>query len=118
MIRLLALILLSASFAGAADQAKPIEEGKPGHEASEDKARTAKGGASKGVKACHADIERFCKGVKAGEGRLGVCLKKNVKKLSKSCRLWAAHGGKEHMDEALGRDIDGAPAPAPVPEKK
>ncbi|MDX6770347.1 MAG: cysteine rich repeat-containing protein [Elusimicrobiota bacterium] len=121
MIRTLTVVLLFAASAHAKDAAKPAPEGKPGHEAKEDKARTVPGGASKGVKACHADLEKFCKGVKPGEGRQGACLKANAKKLSKSCRAWASHGGKGHMDEALGRDIDGAPAvvpdaaPAPQP---
>lgn len=75
----------------------------------EDKARTVKGGASLGVKACHADIERWCKTVKPGEGRIGACLKAKSKKLSKSCRRWASHGGANAMDEALTRDIDGPP---------
>ncbi len=114
MTRALALIILLAPFAQAKDAAKPAPEGKPGHEAKEDKARTVPGGASKGVKACHRDIDKFCKDVKPGEGRLGACLKANAKKLSKGCRSWASHGGKGHMDEAFGRDIDGAPVAAPV----
>lgn len=79
------------------------------HEKTEDKARTVEGGASKGVKACHADIERWCKAVKPGEGRLGACLKAKAKSLSKSCRRWASHGGEGAVEEALTRDIDGPP---------
>ncbi len=93
-------------------QQKPAE-GMPAHEKAEDKARTVPGGASKGVEACHADIERWCKKIKPGDGRLGACLKANAKKLSKRCKRWASHGGAAHMDEAFARDIDGAP-PAPA----
>lgn len=106
MIRSLFVVVALASFTHA-------QEGKPAHEAAENKARTVKGGASKGVKACHADIEKWCKDVKAGEGRVGACLKEHAKELSKSCKRWASHGGKAHIDDALGRDLDGA-APAPA----
>lgn len=78
-------------------------------EKTEDAARTVPGGASKGVKACHADIERWCRKVKPGEGRLGACLNARVKRLSKPCRAWAAHGGKDKVSEALLQDIDGKP---------
>lgn len=39
-------------------------------------------------------------------------MKAHSAKLSKRCLRWASHGGKEHIDEALLRDIDG-PAPKP-----
>lgn len=97
---LVGLLLLALPAAAA-------EEKTPSSEKAEDAARTVPGGASKGVKACHEDIERFCKDVIAGEGRLGACLKANRKKLSKKCLKWAAHGGKAHTDEAL-TDIDKA----------
>ena len=79
------------------------------HETAENKARTVPGGASKGVAACHDDIERLCKSGKPGEGRLGACLNGRVKDLSASCLNWAAHGGNEHIAEALLRDLDGKP---------
>lgn len=92
-------------FSTAAFAAQPSKETMEAKEAKEDAARTVKGGASRGVKACHEDIEKRCKGVEPGEGRLGECLKANKAKLSKKCRRWARHGGAAHEDEAL-TDID------------
>lgn len=86
------------------------EAGTPGHEKAEDRARMVPGGASKGLSACHDDIERLCRDVEPGDGRLGACLKENRKKLSKKCLRWAAHGGKKHVDASL-LDIDRTPAP-------
>ncbi|MDD5209878.1 MAG: cysteine rich repeat-containing protein [Elusimicrobiales bacterium] len=37
-------------------------------------------------KACAADREKFCAGVKPGEGRLRDCLQKNLKGLSEGCK--------------------------------
>lgn len=111
-----ALILVASLTSLGHAQGKPAE-GQPQHEKAEDKSRTVAGGASKGVKACHADIERWCKAVKPGEGRLGACLKAHSSKLSKPCRRWASHGGKSHIDEALSRDIDGQ-APESIPVQK
>jgi hypothetical protein len=59
------------------------------------------GGASKGVKACHEDIERFCAKVEPGDGRLGRCLERNRRKLSSACRRFVLHGGKEHSSKAF-----------------
>lgn len=103
----------------ASVHAQPAKQQAPQaakHEAAEDKAKTVPGGASKGVKACHVDIERWCKDVKPGEGRLGACLYGRVKHLSKKCRRWASHGGEEQIKEALIRDLDGPPAQAPAPK--
>lgn len=83
------------------------------HEAAEDKARTVQGGASKGVHACHDDIERWCGKVKPGEGRLGACLKKNAAKLSESCRRWTEHAGPGHVDRAF-MEIDEPSPRAPA----
>lgn len=85
--------------------AAPEKKG-PKHEAAEDAARTVKGGASKGVKACHNDIERLCAGIKPGDGRIGGCLVANKAKLSKACRRFAGHGGDVHFEKAL-MEIDG-----------
>lgn len=106
VIRALILIAAMASIGHSQEGTKPAEAAAR-HEKMEDKARTVKGGASKGVKACHADIERWCKTVKPGDGRLGACLKKRSKKLSAVCLRWAAHGGEGAIEEALARDIDG-----------
>jgi hypothetical protein len=35
---------------------------------------------------CAADIERFCKGVQSGEGRIAKCLKEHVEEISPECR--------------------------------
>lgn len=112
---MLHLAMLVLTLAVHAQQPEPAAEKTVKHESAENKARTVRGGANKGVKACHADIERFCKGVKPGEGRLGACLNGSVKKLSKRCRTWAEHGGKDKVGEALLQDLDGrSPAPEPV----
>lgn len=107
---MLVMLLVSSGYSQQTKKAAPESRAK--HEAYEDKARTVPGGASKGVKACHADLDRWCKEVKPGEGRLGACLMAHAKELSQRCRRWAAHGGKEHMEESLVKDIDGAPPPA------
>lgn len=101
---MLSLTLILVSFIAAAQPPRPQRE------AAEDKARTVPGGGSLGVKACHDDIERWCKDVKPGDGRLGACLHAREKKLSKKCRRWADHGGASHAAEAY-RDIDKAMAP-------
>lgn len=107
-------IILSLTFSAAARAQRPAAKAPDHAESAENKARTVPAGASKGVKACHADIERWCKDVKPGGGRLGACLLPHRKELSKKCLNWAAHGGKAHVDEALARDLDGAPAPSPA----
>lgn len=101
------LILTLAASGHAQPAAGAPPKDKAVHEKAEDAARTIPGGASKGVEACHEDIERFCKGVKAGEGRLGACLKAHEKELSDRCLRWASHGGTAHTVSALLREIDG-----------
>lgn len=97
---MLAAVLLVSPLAWTSDA-------PPAHEAAEDAGRTVPGAASKGVAACHDDIERFCAKVKPGEGRLGRCLEKNRAKLSKPCRAFVLHGGKAHEWKAF-REIDTA----------
>lgn len=96
----LAAVLLASPLAWASDA-------PPAHEAAEDAGRRVPGAASKGVAACHDDIERFCAKVKPGEGRLGRCLEKNRAKLSKPCRAYVQHGGKSHEWKAY-RELDSA----------
>lgn len=114
---MLKAILIAAAFAAAARAAeapKPAPEThSPKQEAAEDKARTVPGGASKGVKACHDDVEKFCAAVKPGDGRLGACLKKNEKALSTACRRWTRHGGRGHVDRAF-TELDPKPAEEPA----
>jgi hypothetical protein len=40
----------------------------------------------RGVSACKADVERFCKDIKPGGGRIWACLKSNEGSLSKECK--------------------------------
>ena len=101
------LILALASSVQSQPASGDLPKHKAAHEAAEDAARAVPGGASKGVEACHEDIERFCRGVKAGEGRLGACLKAREKELSDRCLRWASHGGTAHAASALLREIDG-----------
>lgn len=35
---------------------------------------------------CAVDIEKFCKGVQRGEGRIAKCLKEHIKEISPECR--------------------------------
>ena len=44
--------------------------------------------------ACGADAKQYCKGAKAGHGRMLTCLKQNEAKLSEGCRaaMQGAHG--------------------------
>lgn len=114
MIRILIIAAALTSIAHSQERRNPSSEADR-HEKSEDKARTVKGGASMGVKACHADIERWCKTIEPGEGRLGACLKARSTRLSKSCRRWASHGGENAIEEDLTRDIDGPPRPSSTP---
>lgn len=65
------------------------------------RAAAAPAGARKGVKACRADIERFCPTMEPGEGRVGACLKERRAQLSKKCKSWLAHGGQGHEDAAF-----------------
>jgi hypothetical protein len=63
---LVALALLALSTTASAGQAKPIG-----------------GTAAEG--ACNDDVERLCKDVQPGEGRILECLKSNQKDVSKGC---------------------------------
>lgn len=36
--------------------------------------------------ACRADVDKFCKKVEPGEGRIHACLRSNANKLSQQCR--------------------------------
>ena len=100
------MMTVALAFAGAARAADPK------HEAAEDKARTVAGAPSKGLAACHADIEKHCAGVKAGESRIGSCLAAHKKELSKACLKWAGHGGKGHEEASL-KEIDKTPKTKP-----
>lgn len=49
-------------------------------------------------KACAADREKFCAGVKPGEGRLRDCLQKNLKNLSEGCKA-RQEKAKERLED-------------------
>ena len=51
--------------------------------------------ADKANKPCAADIQKFCKDVKPGEGRIIECLKSHQSKLSQACSSMLAKGPKE-----------------------
>ncbi len=51
-------------------------------------------------KSCKPDIEKFCKEVKPGEGRILQCLKENHDKLSGECKQTMAEA-KEKMQEKM-----------------
>ena len=42
---------------------------------------------------CKADMEKFCKGVEPGEGRVMKCMKEHEAELSEGCK---AHKGGKH----------------------
>jgi Cysteine rich repeat len=67
---------------GAPPVPPPGEGGAPGHFA---KVRAA----------CRADVERLCKDVKPGEGRIRECLKTHAAELSDSCKA-AIREAREH----------------------
>ena len=48
------------------------------------------------VRACKSDIDKFCKGVKPGGGRVADCLKKNGSKLSAPCKTALAEAPAKH----------------------
>jgi hypothetical protein len=52
-------------------------------------------------RACRADVRKFCKDIKPGEGRIIACLKANATKLSQECaaRLDKAATGQAREQE-------------------
>ena len=53
---------------------------------------------------CKADMEKFCKGVEPGEGRVVKCMKEHEAELSEGCKKVAGKMGemKEKMKDAAG----------------
>lgn len=64
-----------------------------------------KGLLATGMAACSSDIEKWCKDVVPGQGRLGRCLHSHLAELSPSCLQFAGHGGAGHEQASL-IDID------------
>lgn len=59
--------------------------------------------AEKGASACRIDVERFCKEVKPGEGRILACLKAHEAELSASCKEHAAAAKAQGRPRKEGR---------------
>jgi hypothetical protein len=61
---------------------------------------------------CRADIEKFCKGVKPGQGRITNCLKQHESELSKECTAYRTDKGKEQkknvdaVRQACDKDVE------------
>jgi gas vesicle protein len=51
-----------------------------------------------GAEACKPDVEKFCKGIPAGGGRIASCLKSHEAELSQPCKDQLA-AAKERMKE-------------------
>ena len=48
--------------------------------------------------ACRADVERLCKGIQPGGGRIAMCLKQHASEVSPGCRE-AIAGAKKQIEE-------------------
>lgn len=58
-------------------------------------------------KACHADVKKFCQGVKPGEGRIIACLKANSSGLSPDCAARVAKApNAQAQGQGQGQDED------------
>ncbi len=61
---------------------------------------------------CKADLEKFCKGVEPGEGRIAKCLKEHEAELSEECKTSIQTATKElkkgadAFSQACGKDIE------------
>ena len=51
-------------------------------------------------RACHADLQKFCKGVQPGGGRIAACLKQHEPDLSAGCRQRIAEAKEEGKELA------------------
>ena len=59
---------------------------------------------SKAPKPCAADVQKFCKDVKPGEGRVIECLKSHQSELSQACSSMLAKGPKPKEKPSKGNN--------------
>lgn len=61
-----------------------------------------------GHHACHADVQKFCKGVQPGGGRIAACLKTHESELSPECKERIAEAREEMKEfhEACKQDVE------------
>lgn len=57
--------------------------------------------APENARACRADVEKFCKDVQPGGGRVAQCMKQHESELSDACKS-AAAAAKERRQERKG----------------
>lgn len=63
------------------------------------------------LRACRAEIKKFCEGVKPGQGRIIACLKSNSSGLSSECAEVVAHApDRPARENGQGRAQQGRPA--------
>jgi hypothetical protein len=55
-------------------------------------------------KPCAADVQKFCKDIKPGEGRVIACLKSHQADLSKACSAMLANNPKPKVKPSKGND--------------
>ena len=70
------------------------------------------------VAACSGDVQRFCQGIKPGQGRIRVCIRSNRDRLSEPCK--AAIMSAIEQRQALRQQrrqqwMGGNPPPPPRP---
>jgi len=58
--------------------------------------------------ACHPDAEKFCKGIKPGEGRIAACLKAHESELAPACQklVERVETAIREVHEACGGDVE------------
>ena len=56
-----------------------------------------------GKGACRTDVEKFCKDVQPGQGRIAQCMKQHEAELSPACKERIAKG-KERIAEGKGKE--------------
>jgi hypothetical protein len=49
--------------------------------------------------ACKADVEKLCRGVQPGHGRIAACLKQNEAQVSAACKEAIANASQRHSTQ-------------------